>query len=224
MKRVKLFALISLLFIGLGHAWGAEATLTQAEIKKATAGGSYAERAVESTSGTWTGKMIINTSTGFVQINKNSNNYYLGSPTFEGGVTKIVITTCNSTASGRTFYIMGNTNTAQPTNGTYGSGSTSSSNGTASIDITGSPTNFYIYANGAAYISSVTVTYTTSSGGVTYTDNFFQQAGTHTTPTCRGKRSRYVPPAHPNKSHLHLHETPIKLVTRQCFNGSLHGF
>ena len=118
MKRVKLFALISLLFIGLGHAWGAEAILTQAEIKKATAGGSYAERTVESTSGTWTGQMIINTSTGFVQINKNSNNYYLGSPTFEGGVTKIVITTCNSTDSGRTFYIMGNTNTAQPTSGT----------------------------------------------------------------------------------------------------------
>lgn len=170
MKRVKLFALISLLFIGLGHAWGAEATLTQAEIKKATAGGSYAERTVESTSGAWTGKMIINTSTGFVQINKNSNNYYLGSPTFEGGVTKIVITTCNSTASGRTFYIMGNTNTAQPTSGTYGSGSTSGSNGTATINVTGSPTSFYIYANGAAYISSVTVTYTTSSGGVTYTD------------------------------------------------------
>ena len=70
-------------------------------------------------------------------------------------------------------------------------------------------------------ISKVEI-YTT--GGVTYTDDFFQQAGTHTTPTCRGKRSRYVPPAHPNKSHLHLHETPIKLVTRQCFNGSLHGF
>ena len=114
--------------------------------------------------------MIINTNTGFVQINKNSNNYYLGSPTFEGGVTKIVITTCNSTASGRTFYIMGNTNTAQPSSGTYGSGSTSGSNGTATINVTGSPTSFYIYANGAAYISSVTVTYTTSSGGVTYTD------------------------------------------------------
>ena len=170
MKRVKLFALISLLFIGLGHAWGAETTLTQAEIKKATAGGSYEARSVTSTSGTWTGKMIINTNTGFVQINKNSNNYYLGSPTFEGGVTKIVITTCNSTASGRTFYIMGNTNTAQPSSGTYGSGSTSGSNGTATINVTGSPTSFYIYANGAAYISSVTVTYTTSSGGVTYTD------------------------------------------------------
>lgn len=170
MKRVKLFALISLLFIGLGHAWGAETTLTQAEIKKATAGDSYEARSVTSTSGTWTGKMIINTNTGFVQINKNRSNYYLGSPTFEGGVTKIVITTCNSTASGRTFYIMGNTNTAQPTSGTYGSGSTSGSNGTATINVTGSPTSFYIYANGAAYISSVTVTYTTSSGGVTYTD------------------------------------------------------
>ena len=179
MKRVKLFALISLLFIGLGHAWGAETTLTQAEIKKATAGDSYEARSVTSTSGTWTGKMIINTSTGFVQINKNRSNYYLGSPTFEGGVTKIVITTCNSTASGRTFYIMGNTNTAQPTSGTYGSGSTSGSNGTATINVTGSPTSFYIYANGAAYISSVTVTYTTSSGGVTYTDDFFQQVGTH---------------------------------------------
>lgn len=70
-------------------------------------------------------------------------------------------------------------------------------------------------------ISKVEI-YTT--GGVTYTDDFFQQAGRQTTPTCLGKRSRYVPPAYPNKSHLHLHETPIKLVTRQCFNGSLHGF
>ena len=76
-------------------------------------------------------------------------------------------------------------------------------------------------SNYQIYIDAVKI-YTAS--GVTYTDNFFQQVGTHTTPTCRGKRSRYVPPAHLNKSHLHLHETPIKLVTRQCFNGSLHGF
>ena len=79
-------------------------------------------------------------------------------------------------------------------------------------------------SNTQAVIDEVDLTGAGSSGGVTYTDNFLQQAGTHTTPTCRGKRSRYVPPAHPNKSHLHLHETPIKLVTRQCFNGSLHGF
>ena len=144
-----------------------EVSLTQAEIKSATAQGSYANCSVTSTSGTWAGKMIINKTTGYVQINKNKNNYYLGSPTFSGGVTKVVITTCNSTASGRMFYLCANTNTAQPNSGIYGSGSTSSSNGTATITVTGSPTSFYIYSNGAAYISSVTVTYSGNSPSIT---------------------------------------------------------
>lgn len=144
-----------------------EVSLTQAEIKSATAQGSYANCSVTSTSGTWAGKMIINTKTGYVQINQKNDNYYLGSPTFSGGVTKVVITTCNSTASGRMFYLCANTNTAQPNSGIYGSGSTSSSNGTATITVTGSPTSFYIYSNGAAYISSVTVTYSGNSPSIT---------------------------------------------------------
>ena len=36
---------------------------------------------------------------------------------------------------------------------------------------------------GTFYLNSITL----YESGVTYTDDFFQQAGTHTTPTCRGK-------------------------------------
>ena len=157
---------LTLIFtIGSGNAWGTTASLTNAEIKAATAGNSYASRSVTSSSGTWSGTMIINTSTGYVQINKNKNNYYLGSPTFAGGVTQVSIETNNNTASGRVFYICSSTSTAQPTSGDLGQGSTPSSNGTATISITGSPTSFYIYSNGGAYIKAVTVTYTAACAG-----------------------------------------------------------
>ncbi len=162
-KSLKSILMVVALLSLSSNVWGATASLTNEEIKAATAGNSYANRSVTSASGTWAGKMIINTATGFVQINKNSSNYYLGSPTFSGSVTKVVINTCNSTASGRTFYLCANTNTAQPTSGDYGSGSTSSQNGSATINVTGSPKQFYIYTSGAAYISSVEVTYGAST-------------------------------------------------------------
>jgi hypothetical protein len=171
LQRV-LWLLIPLLTVFSPQVWGATATLTQNEIKAATAQSSYPtnEVTVNSSSGTWHGKMIINTTTGYVQIRKNSANNYCGSPTFTGAVTQVVITTCNSTSANRTFYLKANTNIAQPSSGDYGSGSTGSSqNGTATITVTGSPTSFYIYANGAAYISSITVTYSGTSGyDITY--------------------------------------------------------
>ena len=41
MKRVKLFALISLLFVGLGHAWGENATYTKVISSLADWSGDY---------------------------------------------------------------------------------------------------------------------------------------------------------------------------------------
>jgi len=97
LQRV-LWLLIPLLTVFSPQVWGATATLTQNEIKAATAQSSYPsqEVTVTSSSGTWHGKMIINTATGYVQIRKNSANNYCGSPTFAGAVTQVVITTCNT--------------------------------------------------------------------------------------------------------------------------------
>lgn len=146
-----------------------DATLTNAEIKDGTANGSYADITVSSASGTWGGKAIRNTTTGFIQINKNASNYYFGSPTFAGGITSVTINTNNSTVSGRTFYLCSSNGTAQPTSGDLGQGSIPAANGSATITVTGAPTSFYIYSNGAAYIASVTVTY--GSGTTTYNSN-----------------------------------------------------
>ena len=187
--------LVLILTVGVGNTWGATATLTQAEIQAATAQASYpsSEVSVSSASGTWHGKMIINTSTGFVQIRKNNANNYCGSPTFPGGVTQVVITTCNSTSASRIFYLKANTNTAQPTSGDYGSGSTGSSvNGTATITVTGAPTSFYIYANGAAYISSITVTYTAAA--TAHTVRFYTASGTYTDLTEASAGAGVTPP------------------------------
>lgn len=152
-----------LVVFGIGNVWGAEVSLTQDEIKQSTANSSYKRTSVTSASGVWAGNMIVNTTTGYVQINKNKNNYYLKSPVFAGKVTKVVINTCNNTAKDRTFYLRSNTQTAQPTFGDYGSGTTSSQNGTVTINVTNAPSSFYIYASAAVYISSVIVTYEAGS-------------------------------------------------------------
>ncbi|MDD3405772.1 MAG: InlB B-repeat-containing protein [Paludibacteraceae bacterium] len=146
-----------------------DATLTNAEIKDGTANGSYANITVSSASGTWGGKAIRNIATGFIQINKNSSNYYFGSPTFAGGITSVTINTNNGTASGRRFYLRSSNATAEPTSGDLGEGTIPAANGSATITVTGAPTSFYIYSNGAAYIASVTVTY--GSGTTTYNSN-----------------------------------------------------
>lgn len=164
MKQTKLFlSLLMLVVFGIGNVWGAEVSLTQDEIKQSTANSSYKQTSVKSASGVWAGNMIVNTTTGYVQINKNKNNYYLKSPVFAGKVTKVVINTCNNTAKDRTFYLRSNTQTAQPTSGDYGSGTTSSQNGTVTINVTNAPSSFYIYASAAVYISSVIVTYEAGS-------------------------------------------------------------
>lgn len=131
--------------------------LTNEEIKKNNATTSYGNINVTSDSGTWPCKAILNKATGYIQINNNRSNYYIGTPNFDKNIAKITINTCNSTASGRTFYLMGNTNTAQPSSSSIGSASTSSSNGSVEIPVSGDYSQLYIYANGAAYIYSIKI-------------------------------------------------------------------
>ena len=100
-----------------------------------------------------------------------------------GGATSVTIATKShngtSTASGRKFYLcksndLGYVNDSHlPAAGTYGSGAISSNNGSVTITITGSPTQFYIYPDGTAYISSVTVTYSTCTALGSIKGSFF---------------------------------------------------
>lgn len=113
-------------------------------------------------SGTWSGKANYNTD-GYIQINQNKNNYHIGSPTFAGNVKSIKITTTNSSAIDRTFYIRSSNTTAQPTSGDLGSFKTTTTNQSFTIDLTTETKQFYIYSSGAVYISSVVVTYASNS-------------------------------------------------------------
>ena len=148
-------------------ASGSEQTyhLTQNEIKASTARSSYSDITVNSASGTWTGKAIVNTSTGYIQINKNANNYNLCTPEFSAPITKIDIYTTNSTPAGRTFYLRSDNLTAQPTSSQIGSASLSEVAGSVSINVNSSqPLNqLYIYSSAAMYISNIDVTCGTAS-------------------------------------------------------------
>ena len=110
----------------------------------------------------WTGKANYNTS-GYIQINKNSKNYHIGSPTFAGNVESIKIITTNNTVANRIFYICSSNSTAEPTEGDLGLYKTTATNQSFTIVLTNETKQFYIYSNGAAYISSVVVTYASNS-------------------------------------------------------------
>ncbi|GHV34364.1 hypothetical protein FACS1894178_1710 [Bacteroidia bacterium] len=131
--------------------------LLQSEISAHTISQSYTDTLhINSLSGVWTGHMIKNGTSpnGYLQIN-NANNYHIKSPVFANSISSIKIYTTNSTTSGRTFYICSNNSTAQPSTGDLGSGSIAG--GSINISLTGNPTSFYIYSNGAAYVSQVDI-------------------------------------------------------------------
>ena len=127
-------------------------------------------------SGTWSGKANYNTG-GYLQINKNANNYHIGSPTFAGNVKSVKITTTNNSATNRTFYICSSNTTAQPTSGDLGSYKTTAANQTFTIDLTADAKQFYIYSSGAVYIGQIDVTF--EGGGSTKTYSNY-------TTTCSG--------------------------------------
>lgn len=122
----------------------------------------------------WSGSCLINkySEVCFVQIRKNTANNYILTPDFGYAVSSITI---NTTAAGSTmdtpakrqFYLCQTNETAQPTSGDYGTGAITENNGSVTINVTGDPHQFYIYANGGAYIKSIIVNY---GGGTTYSD------------------------------------------------------
>lgn len=167
---VKQLLVIVFTFVGTMSVWGEEAsvTLTNAQIKSAASGkGSYAVYTINN----FTGRYLISSNSGtyFLQLGRNTDssksayNSHIATPIVDGTITSITIVTNNSTASGRTFYICNSDSKGAPNEGDYGSGSISSAGGTANITVTGSPNQVYIYPNGTAYISSITVTYTAGS-------------------------------------------------------------
>ena len=187
-----LVLLVGLLTLSANQAWGAEEALSQTL-----------------TYDTWTYSGSTTNKSSYRLFHSGS---YIESAEFDlstlskvvvyggtfGGTSYNKLTIGDGTKTWKSVTVSGSSQTGV---NTYTDGTTLS--GTGKLRIT---SNSGTASSNGVRISKVEI-YTT--GGVTYTDNFLQQAGTHTTPTCRGKRSRYVPPAHPNKSHLHLHETPI---------------
>ena len=122
----------------------------------------YCDFTATSASGTWTGKACYNTSY-YLQINKDSKNYHIGSPIFTGNVTSLKITTTNNSAANRTFYICSSNSTAQPTSGDLGQHTTTTANEEFTIDLTKEAKQFYIYSSGAVYISKIEITYIEAS-------------------------------------------------------------
>lgn len=186
MKRVKLFALISLLFIGLGHAWGENVTFTPGTDNTATAK-SGVTISMSNTTG----------DNGYYQAYASSSMIVTSTA---GNITAITFT---CTASGANKYGPGNFSTQEGEysyNGTTGSWS-------------GSADKVSLSASAQVRMYAITVTI---ESGVTYTDDFFQQAGTHTTPTCLGKRSRYVPPAYPDSAPTYSSHLRFVLLFIVC--------
>lgn len=119
--------------------------------------------------GDWSGKFMIakNGEVYGLQLGYNSNssasayNSHLTTPECDYNITSITINTNNGTASGRTFFLCNASNlgTASSTNATYGYGSTSSANGSVTINVNGNTKQFHIYPNGTAYIASVSFAY-----------------------------------------------------------------
>lgn len=246
MKRVKLFALISLLFIGLGHAWGTVASVndvlweeqfTGTTNSTSTAFSATNASAISSIASSEKGTSMLissdisnlkytasnvmltatsgtNCSAAHIWVNKSTTGYFQVEdiPLYgaskvkvswaQGGNTKVTVQYAFDGSSSFTDLSSNSTGSAEFISTEL---STSGHNSISLKFVRTSTTTNLRLDNLKLFVTEAS----SSSGGVTYTDDFFQQAGTHTTPTCRGKRNRYVPPAYPNKSHLHLHETPI---------------
>ena len=167
MKNLKSIIALLVLTVFSVNVWGETIQLTNNTIKGTTGQGTYGLHTI----GDFSGKYMISSNSGtcFLQLGyntsttKSANNSHLTTPQCSGAITQIQIVTNNNTSSGRTFYLCASEPSGGcASSGDYGSGSTSSTNGTATINVTGSPTKFHIYPDGTAYIASITITY--SSG------------------------------------------------------------
>ena len=141
-------------------------TLKGSDLTYSSTSSGYKSFTATTASGTWTGTANYNTQ-GFIQINKNRNNYHIGSPVFASNVKSIKFTTTNNSAISRTFYICSSNSTAEPTSGDLGSHTTTTINESFTIDLTKDAKQFYIYSSGAVYISQIDVIL---DGGATISD------------------------------------------------------
>ncbi len=130
----------------------------------------------------WTGKYAVPKSSDnyALQIGRNTDsskgayNSHITTPSIPSGatITSITLTphTNWTTSSGRTFYLLSSDNigyTAASDQGNdYGVGSCATDNAAVTITTTNSPTQCHIWANGTAYIESISLTYST----ISYTD------------------------------------------------------
>ena len=179
MKRVKLFALISLLFVGLGHAWG-ETTISYGwedaldanvwELNNLSSGKSYSTYKKSGSYAASTGR----TTSAYIKTKekiaspKTATCYYTKASSNTNSSSKFIIQV-STDGSAWTNVATGNTMN-NVTQGTF-------------YELTAELSSYsdvyirfyYTGTNAARVIDDVSIT---SSGGVTYTDDFFQQAGT----------------------------------------------
>ena len=185
MKRVKLFALISLLFVGLGHAWGAGIQLTSEAIKATSTSSPWnaytgTNQKIVCNGETWIfdGTMptqMSNVSNSYLQVGQKSGLVH--TPTVAGSISQIIV---NATGSNSGRYLQ-----IEAPDGTHiGAAQLISATGTPTdytFNISGSYSQLnianhnqngvYSTSNNAINIYSITVTYTSgSSSSVTYTD------------------------------------------------------
>ena len=149
-------------------------TLKGSDVTYSSTSSGYKSFTATTASGTWTGTANYNTQ-GYIQINKNSKNYHIGSPVFASNVKSIKFTTTNNSAASRTFYICSSNSTAEPTSGDLGSHKTTTANESFTIDLTSVAKQFYIYSSGAVYISQIDVIL---DGGATISDYTTSCSGT----------------------------------------------
>ena len=151
-----------------------DVSLTQAEIQASINGGTYSNRFVNSNSGRWTGLMIINTATGYLQINSTGTaGSHILSPTFGGIVKSVAITTANNTLANTTLLITDAANATTPlitSAGVLDYHITTEANEKVVFEnFENYEPNFKIFSRtNAAYISKIDVTYT---GSFTYNSN-----------------------------------------------------
>ena len=196
MKRVKLFALISLLFVGLGHAWGETTAYNAGDVGNyviaTLSNGKYYALPNNPTvnSGKITGVEITTETTA-------DNLVYVSASNAVGYTWTIANATNGQTISDGSKYIYHSNGGSSGTNLAYGTSTSytwvieKENNGLTFIAMSGTTTNARgMLCNGTTFggyalsnedvsgYNRIVVLPIGSSGSVTYTDDFFQQAGT----------------------------------------------
>lgn len=185
MKRIHFvkWLLVAVLTTGSLNAWGAEVTLSNADIvKMGDANSSYATHSTTIDGYSWEAYAIKNFHSNatntyhFLQIKKyaSSTAYYIQLPTFSGAITSIKMTVSSTsqpmTGGGNSATLYFSSSESTSTTGIGVASGTGASSVTIDCSSLGLTTG-YITAGAAVRIWDITVTYSSSSSGET-TDYF----------------------------------------------------